>query len=220
MTIKYIFKLESGETKIFDVDLDSKTPLPINIPEWMLLETNKCPNCPLKSCDSIICPPALEVAPIIEEFKNTLSTEKFFVRVETPERDYEKHTDAQRAIMALIGLLMAKSECPLLKELNGLARFHLPFVKTEEALFRSVGAYFLKQYFKQKQGQADALDLSGLTTFYEDLRVLNEHFLKRIRLASKQDANLNAVVVLHSLSSIVILSLDDQLKMLEKQFSS
>jgi hypothetical protein len=218
--IKYTFKFESGITSTFEIDFDSLTSAPDGIPDWMLLENNKCPHCPLKSCDTKICPAALEVSPVIEAFKDTLSTEQVFARVETPERNYEKQLDAQRAITALVGLLMAKSQCPILSELRGLAKFHLPFANTEEALFRSVGAYFLKQYYKHKAGQADALDLKGLSDFYESLCLLNEHFYKRIRLASKKDANLNAVVVLHSLSSIVILSLDDQLENLKDQFGN
>jgi hypothetical protein len=63
------------------------------------------------------------------------------------------------------------------------------------------------------------LDLSGLSAFYEDLSLLNVHFLKRIRLASQRDANLNAVVVLHGLSSIVTMSLEDRLEELKKQFA-
>lgn len=217
--IRYIFKFNSGEIKQFDIDFDAHTPLPDPVPEWMLLETNKCPNCPMKSCDSNICPAALEVRPIIDAFQDTLSTEKIFVRVETPERIYEKHVDAQRGLMAIIGLLMAKSDCPLLNPMKGLAKFHLPFASPEEALFRSVSSYFLKQYFKNKKGQLDALDLTGLATFYEELNILNYHFLQRIRLASKKDANLNALAVLHTLSSIVLLSLDEQLEILRDQFS-
>jgi hypothetical protein len=216
--INYKFTFESGETKSFTIDFSSQTPIPDTVPDWMLLETNKCPNCPLKSSESNLCPAAIEVESVVTSFRNNFSYEKVSVRVETPERNYEKNVDVQTGLLAIIGLQMSKSNCPILKKLRGLGKFHLPFASNQEAFFRSFSAFLIKQYFKQSSGQIEKVDLSELTDFYKNLSVLNYHFMQRIRLASKKDANLNALLGLHCLSSNVTMSLEEQLDLLKLQF--
>jgi hypothetical protein len=216
--IKYIFSFDSGEAKTFIIDFNTQTPIPETVSDWMLLETNKCPNCPLQSTESRLCPAALEVESVVTSFRNNFSYERVSVRVETPERDYEKKVDVQTGLLAIIGLLMSKSNCPILKNLSGLGKFHLPFASNQEAFFRSFSAFLLKQYLKQNSGQSDKIDLNELTDFYENLSVLNYHFMQRIRLASKKDANLNALLGLHCLSSNVTMSFEEQLELLKTQF--
>jgi hypothetical protein len=217
--IRYTFSFDSGQETIFEIYFDQPQSFALDTPEWTRLEVHQCPHCPLDRAKHSHCPAALECLPVIEKFQHTPSFKRAKVTVETPYRTYVKTVDAQTGIMAIVGLLMAKSECPYLKRLKGLAQFHLPFSSTEETLFRTVGAYFLRQYFKQKKGLEAPMDLSELAKNYEDLNTLNYHFLQRIRLASEEDANLNALVVLSNLSSVVGLSLEEQLDILQAQFS-
>jgi hypothetical protein len=220
--IKYIFRFEDGCEKTFDIDFDNITPIPETIPEWMLLDNNKCRNCPLLSSQTKICPAALEAGPVIEAFQKTFSYENVFVRVETPERNYEKNIDAQNGLMAILGLLMSKSSCPHFKNLRVLGIFHLPFASSQESFFRVVSMFSIRHYFAQdeEEGPGLKIDFNELTKFYENLQVLNYDFLQRVRLASKKDANLNAIVGLHSLSSKVASSIDEQLEFLKTQFKA
>ncbi|GIL16664.1 MAG: hypothetical protein BroJett040_04150 [Oligoflexia bacterium] len=219
MIIEYSIRFQSGDRLLFSVDLDKPTQAdPAKPREWTALEFNQCPNCPLKKEDHPNCPAALEVASTIETFQAKLSHERVVVTVKSPERLYQKEVDMQTALRSLIGLMMAKSGCPYTSQLKSLAYFHLPFATNEETLFRTVSAYLLKQFFNHKSGKPADLDLKNLHKLYDDLMIVNENFLTRIRKASQKDANLNALVDLHSISTIVNMSLDEQLESLKVYF--
>ena len=127
------------------------------------------------------------------------------------ERICIKETDAQMGLQALLALVMASSACPILSRLRSQALFHLPFASIDETLYRTVGDYLIKQYFVMKDGGQPDFALAGLDGLYRDLATLNVHFFARIKEACTRDANLNAVVVLRSLSEIVSMSLDERL---------
>lgn len=220
--IKYIFKFEDGSEKTFDIDFDSVTLVPKFIPDWMLLDNNKCSNCPLLSSQTKHCPAALEVAPVIDAFQKSFSYERVFVRVETPARNYEKNVDVQNALMAILGLLMSKSTCPHFKNLRVLGTFHLPFATNQESFFRIVSMFVIRHYFDQdnKQGPIEKINFNEMVKLYENLQILNYDFLQRVRLASKKDANLNAVAGLHSHSTNIATSIEEQLQLLRTQFEA
>jgi hypothetical protein len=119
-----------------------------------------------------------------------------------------------------MGLIMATSSCPILSQLKGLARYHLPFATMEETLFRTVGSYLLKQYFEFQNGFTADLDLKGLDEQYRELSRVNRSFIMRIRAASQLDANVNAVGTYVSISEEVSYSLQDQLKDLRTKILS
>lgn len=219
MTIKYEFIFENKQSISFTIDLDQKVENESLVEkEWTKLSLHKCPNCPLDEKKITNCPAAIEVVPIVETFQKQFSYNRALIKVQTPERDYQKETDLQSVVRSLIGLLMAKSDCPITSKLKGLAYFHLPFANTEETLFRAVSAYLLGEYFQYKKGFTPDLDLKNLVRLYEDLTVVNLAFLERVRAASEKDANLNAVIDLHSISSLVNSSIYDDLNKLQKYF--
>lgn len=218
--IRYIFKFDSGLSKTFEIDLDKPTLIPDPVPEWMLLDSCKCSNCPLNSSEVKVCPAAVEVAAVVEVFADTRSTEKVLIRVETPDCNFEKNFDTQGSITPLLGLLMGKSDCPILKELRGLFKLHFPFAGVEETIFRGISAHFLKQYFRYQDDKNKVFDLSELAQFYKNLCTVNNDFMQRLRLLSKKDANLNAMVYLHTVNSAVEMSLEAQLFMLVDQFTN
>lgn len=218
--IKYKFRFENGHEKSFSVELNRPKP-DVNSatePEWTALEFHQCINCPLTPKNSPRCPVALDVKDLLKEFKDINSTERVKVLVEAEARSYFLDTDAQTGLRALLGLIMATSYCPILRQVKPMAHFHLPFATVEETLFRTTSAYLLQQYFKQARGEKADLKLIGLADFYNSLETVNYHFLERIRESSKQDANVNAVVSFSALSSLVKLSLEENLKELEELF--
>jgi hypothetical protein len=123
-----------------------------------------------------------------------------------------KETDAQMGLEALLALVMATSACPILGRLRSQALFHLPFASIEETLYRTVGDYLIKQFFIMKDGGQPDFTLVGLEALYSDLATLNISFFSRIQAACSKDANLNAVVMLSSMSEIVSMSLDRRLE--------
>jgi hypothetical protein len=219
ITYKFIF--ENKRESKFTVDLDRKGAeiVPNGFPdaEWTNLDFNKCSNCPLKIEDSQKCPPALDVQHAMSEFHSVLSTETVQTYVETENRAYFKECDAQTALKALVGLVMATSSCPILKEMKGMAYYHLPFASLEETVYRSISTYLLKQYFKSKQGEAPDWNLEHLPTYYEQIQIVNDCFFERIKVASKADANLNVIVSFSSQSQLLSLAFDEYLEILKKQ---
>jgi len=180
---------------------------------WTKLEFNQCDCCQLKSDKSAHCPIALNLEDIIATFNNRRSFEKVLLRVDTPERIYEKNIPLQHGLGSLLGIIMVTSGCPTMSILRPMVRFHLPFATIEETIFRSVSCYLLGQYFRMKNDQQPDWHLEGLAEAYEDIQSINVGMTDRLRSISEEDANANAVVVLDvfakALPSSIILGLEE-----------
>lgn len=210
---KYIFALNDNKKCEFTVSLDKKTLDLIkvkkdNIPEWALLEFNKCPNCPLDKKEHKYCPTAESVTDLIDFFKESASFEKVNITVESYERTYHKNTSLQKGLSSLLGLYMACSGCPVLKKLKPMARFHLPFATMEETTFRAMSTYLLGQFFMAKKKRNPDWDLKDLVKFYDEIRAVNNSFHRRLQAASNKDANLNALVILDTFAYYVLAEID------------
>jgi hypothetical protein len=215
--VEYEFTLADGRVHRFVVGGDDPGPTTSELPPWTLLTFHQCSNCPLSSETSPRCPAAVDVFRIAERFADKLSYERVHVRVQRGGRTYEIDCDVQTALGSLLGLVMASSGCPILGQLRGLARFHLPFAEFEETLFRTVSLYLLRQYFVARDGGVPDFELAGLAALYDDLQQVNRAFKRRIEGVSPRDASINAVTLLFSLSALVSLSLEgglDQLRQL------
>lgn len=213
--IRYNFKFEDGNTMDFAVDMDrvgnGSPPETDTLPPWTRLEFHQCANCPLATEDHPRCPAAADISSSVGNFSELDSCASVTVRVITPERTIEKNCDVQTGLSSLIGLILATSGCPHLSRLRNMANFHLPFASYEETLFRTVGAYLIKQYFRHREGLDPDLNLAGLDAQYQELATVNEGLIERIKAATEKDAGANAVVLYWSLSSIVTHSIQDQL---------
>jgi hypothetical protein len=208
-TITYRFKSQGKDTLEYSLNLDSETGSLITEPNpsppvWTDLENNKCSICPLKKTDNPWCPIAVNIADIVEHFKNSSSTEVLEVMVITSDRYYFKHGALQYALYSILGIVMAASGCPVMNFLKPMARFHLPFSSRKETLVRTTAMYLLRQYFKHKfDGTPFDADLTGLDKKYEQLMSINEGMLGRIRtVVSKGDAEGNALVIFHTFSQL------------------
>ena len=220
--LQYKFTYDDGSTHSFDVDMDRvhhpPAPGSTHAP-WTGLGFSQCKNCPLQESSTPRCPAAVDVEAIASRFASALAHTTAHVEVITKERTYTRRCDVQTALRSLLGVVMATSGCPILSELRGLARYHLPFATIEETLFRTTSAYLLRQYFIHKEGvrQPD-WDLKGLNHFYNELQTVNRCFKLRLDAASDNDANLNAISSLAYLSMAVSFSIDDELLQLRGQF--
>ena len=212
--VEYEFTLADGRVHRFVVGGDEERPITAELPSWTALTFHQCGNCPLTTADTRRCPAATDVFRIAERFADKLSYERVHVRVQRGDRSYEMDCDVQTGLGSLLGLAMASSDCPILGQLRGLARFHLPFAEFEETLFRTVGLYLLRQYFVARDGGVPDFQLSGLVKLYESLQEVNRAFKKRIEGASPRDASINAVTLLFSLSALVALALESNLEQL------
>lgn len=211
--ITYQLSGESGSEAHFEVNIERPDRMAEqnseSHPEWTELGNHQCPNCPFSDEDYRYCPAAIEIEEIASRFADTSSIERADVWVHTAERSFYKNTDMQSALKSLFGLIMASGPCPVLSRLKPLAHFHLPFATLQETIHRLVGTYLIKQYLHQNDGEQADWELQGIEELYRELKVVNLHLMKRIRLASREDASINAIQTFISITSIVEMGVDD-----------
>ena len=222
-SIVYDFFLNDGQKKTFAVRLDSETislirPASGLKPDWTKLEYEQCRNCPLDSASQPYCPVAVNIADIVVEFKDMLSTEECKVRCWTPERTYLKKTSITEGITSLFGIIMATSDCPILEFLKPMARFHLPFSTAEETTVRATSLFLLRLYFEAGKKSFPTNAINRFEGHYTQVKLVNEGLFKRISTVGNEDADKNAIVMLHSLSQLLCMETTYSLSSLEYLF--
>jgi len=220
----YQFQFEDGYNKNYHIALDPKTLSLIpdenrhKPQEWTQLKYNQCSNCPLVIDSHPFCPIAVNIMELVETFKDVLSYQNCTVVCETEDRTYSKNTSIMEGLSAIFGVIMATSDCPVMNFLKPMARFHLPFSSVEETTVRTTSMYLLGQYFRHKDQSDIKMDFKTLENHYAQVRLVNEGIIKRISSVSKQDADKNAIVTLHSLSLFLSMEIDYSLSSLEYIF--
>lgn len=226
LKVTYIFTLPEGELRfdlVFDAEtIEQTTPCMEPLPDWTRLDFHKCSHCPLDSDEHPHCPLAARLAPLGKAFSEVLSHDRVEVEILTEERRIAQETTAQRAISALMGLVMATSGCPYTVYLKPMARFHLPLASQEETIYRATSMYLLAQYFMREEGWGVEFTLDGLTDIYRNLQIVNAQTAKRLRESTEGDAMVNAVVLLDlyakAMPSVVADSVDE-IKYLFKSYT-
>lgn len=219
----YRFDFDNGPEKDFVIELDADAMSLIlegdqPRPEWAKLKYHQCENCPLP--DTVqYCPVALNLASLVESFQDSISFEKTKVTVETKERVFVKDTTLQKGLSALIGIYMVTSNCPIMDWLRPMVRFHLPFATSRETVYRAVSMYLTAQFFIMRKGGIPDWDLKNLAEIYKAVSVVNRGVSKRISNASNKDANVNAVVILHSVGESLPYVIENGLNEIEPLFS-
>lgn len=217
----YTFEFEDGDKKHYDVNIDPSNCKLLNsppeiLPDWTELNRNQCPNCPLDSTEHKSCPAAVNVASVVDNFGEIISHKSVHVRVDTRKRTVTSNSTVQRALSSLLGLLIATSDCPRTRFFRPMAYFHLPVASQEETVFRAISTYFLAKYFKGEK--TEIFNLDSLCEIYANMQLVNEHLVKRLQSCTKGDATKNAVVLLHLLSCVLPLSLEESLDNLRPLF--
>ncbi|MEW5798078.1 MAG: hypothetical protein AB1728_03630 [Bacteroidota bacterium] len=221
----YTFHLKDGKKIHFEIHLDpvSLEFMPKGVetyPDWTKIDYFPCDNCPL--IDKVThCPVAVNLSSIVAPFHDIISHDPATVVVETEDRSYSKETSVQTGLSSIIGISMVTSNCPVMDELRPLTRYHLPFASTEETLFRAVSYYLTRQYFVAQEGGTPDWNLSGLIEIYKKVSVVNVGISRRIAQASKKDANVNAIIILHSYGDSIPFFVEnglDELRYLFKKF--
>lgn len=218
----YSFKFQDGTTKKFEVVLDEATlelvrEDPDPKPEWTKLKYSQCENCPLP--DTVqYCPVAVSLAGLVNEFTDSVSYEAAEVTVETAQRTYFKKTTLQKGLSAIIGIYMSTSNCPVLAKLRPMTRFHLPFANSLETFFRSISSYLTAQFLLMRQGHQPDWELKGLQEIYKEVNTVNKGMTARLHQATEKDANINAVVILHSFGDGITYFIESGLSDLEPMF--
>ena len=210
--ITYVFKLESGIEHRFDVLLD-RPAASGDLPNWTLLDTHKCGNCPLPGAPGARCPAAADLVPIVDKFSALASIGKVEVRVIRAQYESHKRTDTQTALSALMGLILATSACPILSRMRPMAQTHQPFPTETEIVYRIITMHLLHCHLARTPA-----DLGRLDGFFADFETLNNAFAARLKRAIENDASINALVVLHSRNMVAGFSIEEKLEEIRAWF--
>ncbi len=224
-SITYEFRFEDGSKQEFCIELDPDRvtiiqPEQRKKAEWTRLEYRQCSCCSLSPESTLYCPIAVNIADLVEAFKDVPSFNRCTVWCTTPERSYMKETDVQEGLFSIFGIIMATSNCPDMELFRPMARFHLPFATSQETVLRLSAVHFLRQYFQQKNGNAvqPVMNLQSLNEHYQRVQEVNKGFFERIKNVSRKDADKNAIIILNSLAQIMTMELDDGLESLQYLF--
>lgn len=223
LVYKYNFSFPNGISKDFLIEIDSTTlDLKTDIksfPAWTQLPKNQCSCCTLNQQEHLYCPIAANLADLVFAFKDTASYESCSVTCWTAERTVHKDTIVQDGLSSIMGIIMATSGCPTMNILKPMARFHLPFSTVDEAMYRSVSTYLIRQYFTYLEKGDSDFRLENVKEYYSKIEIVNSGILKRIHQATKMDADKNAIVILNCLAQILYLEIDDDLHSFKHLFA-
>lgn len=212
-TYRYTFCFGDGSQKRFAVNLDPETleliPKPgATPPFWAQLSYYQCPNCPLQEASSPTCPVAVNIAEIVEFFRDSISHDTAEVRVETEGRVYAKETTLQQAVSSLIGIYMVTSGCPVMNKLRPMVDTHLPFMSSSESVYRMISMYLTAQFFLHRRGVEADWNLDRFREFLAGARETNSAFCRRLQSLGVKDASLNALNSLNAMGEITRISLE------------
>ncbi len=224
LLITYKVATPDSRERVFNLELNGDTAeltqAPnANPPAWAELAFHQCEGCPL-SASTRYCPAALHLANVIDGFGDLVSYDKVRVTVESEERAVIATLSAQQALASLMGLIMASSGCPRTAVFRPMARFHLPFSSESETAYRVASMYLVAQQFKARNGEAADFTLENLESVYRGMHAVNRGMAQRLRAASRQDAIVNAVVLLDVYSSLVPVAIHDILDEMKPAFDA
>jgi len=224
-TIRFLYKFQfpDGTDKDFEVCLNAETLELVTKkdapkPAWTKLKYFQCENCPLAD-DVEYCPVAVNLATLVESFKDSSSFEITSVRVQTAERTYEKQVPLQKGLSSIIGIYMVTSNCPVMDSLRPMVRFHMPFASMDETVYRTVSMYLTAQFLRMRRGETPDWELKNLVEIYNTVAPVNRGMTKRLRHASNEDANVNAVIILATHGTMVPNYIESNLAELERIFT-
>jgi hypothetical protein len=225
VVLTYRFTFPDSQERAFhlEMDRDSAELSPPDVadpPPWTALAFNQCSGCPLNSTETPHCPAALHLSGVIDGFTDLVSYDKVRVTVETEERSVIATLPAQQALASLMGLIMASSGCPRTAVFRPMARFHLPFSSESETAYRVAAMYLLAQHYAAREGAPADFQLDDLERVYRGVHAVNRGMALRLRAASRQDAIVNAVVLLDVYSSLVPAAIHDILAEIKPAFAA
>jgi hypothetical protein len=226
VALTYRFTLPDSQERVFELEMDRDTaelsppPVPDPPPAWTALTFHQCSGCPLNAADRPHCPAALQLAGVIDGFTDLVSYDKVRVTVQSEERQVIATLAAQQALASLMGLIMASSGCPTTAVFRPMARFHLPFSSESETAYRVASMYLLAQHYAAREGAAGDFALDDLDRVYRGVHAVNRGMAQRLRAASRQDAIVNAVVLLDVYSSLVPAAIHDILEEIKPAFAA
>jgi len=165
---------------------------------------------------------ALNLADLIQAFRECASTEEAEIRIVSDSREYHRRAAyVQQGISSLMGLVMVTSGCPVLDRLRPMVLTHLPFATINETTYRFTSTYLLAQFFVKQRGGVPDWDMDNLVGMCDEIGRVNQAFSRRLISINPKDASLNALANLDCFQISAALSMDRyRLKELEALFAA
>lgn len=213
-TITYRFHLAHGVEEValhFDrASFALQEPAGKPPADWARLEFHQCPHCPLTPEESPLCPFAASLSGFVEHFADLRSFDEATIEVVEESRTVVARKPLQEGMASLIGLIGATSGCPHLAFFRPMARFHLPFARDDETLFRVFSMYVLGRYLSD--GALGATLLEELRAHTEAATEVNQGMADRVRAAFRRDVVVGAVIILDMFARAVPFEIEEGLK--------
>jgi hypothetical protein len=223
MNISYTFILPDKKEELIELHLDDKSLLLLNgIPDkppfWTKLDFHQCPHCSLSSERSSECPVAVNYVMLLPIFENVMSHEEVDVSFFNMQRITFKKVSARKAVSSLMGLLNAISGCPHTLFFRPMARFHLPFADSYETTYRVTSMYLLTQYFLKRAGKDIDLTLEGLKQIYNNIQIIDQGMLDRLRMVFGKYVFIDAITNLFGLAELIPIMIEGSLEVIRHLF--
>jgi hypothetical protein len=220
--ITYRFHLPAGvEELTLEFDTPTFTLRPraeVAAPAWARLGFHQCPHCPLTADQSPLCPFAQGLAGFVERFDAFRSFDKATIEIVTEVRTVVATKPLQQGMASLVGLIGATSGCPHLAFYRPMARFHLPFARDDETLYRVFSMYLLGRYLADDATASGPRAMDGLIALTSAAIDVNRGMAERVRAALTKDVVVNAVVILDMFAQAVPYVIEDGLDELRVMF--
>ena len=78
--------------------------------------------------------------------------------------------------------------------------------------------YLLAQHYAEREGRKPDLELKDLALVYRGVHLVNRGMVQRLRAATREDAVVNAIVLLDVYTSLVPAAIDELLQELRPSF--
>ncbi len=225
LLLSYRFVMPDGRQHAYrlafdPVSFELRRPDEADAPFWTALAFEQCAGCPLAVAESACCPAALALSGVMQGFADIISYTEIEVTVETDERSVNARVPAQQGLASLVGLIMSTSGCPRTAVFRPMARFHLPFSSEAETGYRAASMFLLAQHFRAQNDSAATPALARLDSIYEDVHQVNRGMAQRLRAASREDAVVNAVVLLDAYTTLLPAAIHSLLEELRPTFAA
>ena len=203
-----IITFNSGRTLHWDLDLAEQGTLRMNESEvssslsWVRLEFCKCPACTLDEDTNPLCPVAALLARYTLDLADRTSYER--VDVHVIEADGHQMTlrrvPLQNVVSELVRLAAFQSECPVGRRMTAAMSPLDAFPSNAEVL------QALARHFASTSIGGQCRLAPSQKAFLESVREMFDCLSRRLEKAGKGDVHLNALVIMHSLSTLFSLS--------------
>jgi hypothetical protein len=163
-------------------------------PAWTRLDCHRCAHCPLSEQGTAYCPAALDMVEIVEKFAESNSYDRVTLFIARGIQKHSTVTDLQTALAYLFPFVLLKSACPFAPLLRPLEKFIKPFPDLDDTIFYLLSFELVKQ--RCSTGDSDSAGGSSIAIANDSRNItMTLHgLLRRLRAASRNDANINGII--------------------------